>query len=227
LPNKAVVKEFLAAASNTGQILVRFSQGTADLAIISGIEVVPAAEVPSAWLHQDVGSVGKKGSVAFANGQFTVNGAGAGIWGQTDAFYYVYQPLSADGEMVARVLSLGNTHAGAKAGLMIRETLNNNSRFAMITRTPATVPSFEYRMETSGVCDRALGVMGKPYWIKILRTGNVFSGYQSTDGVNWLPVGEQYVAMGQNVSVGLAVTSHRSAILTKAVFDNVAVKLAP
>jgi hypothetical protein len=227
LPNKAVVKEFLVVASNTGQILVQFSQGTVDLAIISGIEVVPAAEVPSAWLYQDVGSVGKKGSVAFANGQFTVNGAGAQIWGQTDAFYYVYQPLSADGEIVARVVSLQNTNLRAKAALMIRETLDSNSRFAMITRSPATVPEFDYRIETGGICDNALGVTGKPFWIKIVRTGNVFSGYQSTDGVNWLPVGEQYVAMGQNVSVGLAVTSHQSTILTKAVFDNVAVKLAP
>ena len=54
--------------------------------------------LPAPWTDQDVGAVGIAGSAAFGNGNFTVKGAGADIWGNADAFHYVYQPLSGDGQ---------------------------------------------------------------------------------------------------------------------------------
>ena len=47
-----------------------------------------------------------------------------------------------------------------------------------------------------------------PGWVKIVRAGNLLSGYQSKDGVNWTPVGSANIAMGTSVMIGLAVTSH-------------------
>jgi hypothetical protein len=51
------------------------------------------------------------GSASYASGTFTLKGSGADIGGTADAFHYVYQPLTGDGEIVARVASLQNTHA--------------------------------------------------------------------------------------------------------------------
>ena len=64
------------------------------------------------------GSVGYSAS----SGSFTVAGAGADIWGATDAFQFVSQALTGDLQLIARVVSLQNTGTYAKAGIMLRES---------------------------------------------------------------------------------------------------------
>ena len=48
-----------------------------------------------------------------------------------------------------------------------------------------------------------------PYWVKIERKGDAFTGFISPDGVTWTQLGTaQTIAMGNPVYIGLAVTSH-------------------
>ena len=56
-------------------------------------------------------------------GGLEIAGSGADIWETADQFHFRFQSLSGDGEIVARVTSLANTHPWAKVGLMVRETL--------------------------------------------------------------------------------------------------------
>ncbi len=79
----------------------------------------------------DIGAVGSAGSSSLANGVYTVRASGEDIWGTQDEFRYVYVPLNGDGEITARVDSLAIADSWTKAGVMIRETLNPSSRFAM------------------------------------------------------------------------------------------------
>jgi hypothetical protein len=59
-------------------------------------------------------------------------------------------------------------------------------------------------------------------WVKVVRTGSTFTGYQSEDGTNWTQVGSISVpAIGANAYVGLAVTSHNNGTLCTATLDNV------
>jgi hypothetical protein len=44
----------------------------------------------SGWIDQDIGAVGVSGSATFANGTFTVQGAGYQINSTADAFHFVY-----------------------------------------------------------------------------------------------------------------------------------------
>jgi regulation of enolase protein 1 (concanavalin A-like superfamily) len=63
-----------------------------------------------------------------------------------------------------------------------------------------------------------------PYWVKVTRSGNSFSSYTSSDGVNWVQLGtSQTISMGQTVYVGLAATSGSTTALATATFDNVSV----
>jgi len=97
---------------------------------------VCAQSIPSGWTDADVGSVGTAGSASYANGVFTVKGAGSGT-ATADAFNYLYQPLSGDGTIVARVMSAqGGSTIGA--GVMIRETLTAGSTegFAYFSDVP-------------------------------------------------------------------------------------------
>jgi hypothetical protein len=48
-----------------------------------------------------------------------VTGAGWDIWGSTDEFHYVHQPLNGDGRITARLTSQDDTNPWAKAGVMV------------------------------------------------------------------------------------------------------------
>src|SRR5262249_55037100 len=65
-----------------------------------------------------------------------------------------------------------------------------------------------------------------PYWLRLVRQGNVFTAYESADGVNWVQVGTPVaVDMASDVYIGLALTGdnagHPDSELATAVFDNV------
>ena len=63
-------------------------------------------------------------------GNIVMSGTGTDIWGTADQFRFAYKSLTGDGSIVARVDSLANTDAWAKAGVMIRETLDAGSTWA-------------------------------------------------------------------------------------------------
>ena len=65
-----------------------------------------------------------------------------------------------------------------------------------------------------------------PCWVRVVRSGNTFSGYYAPDGVNWVSLGTQTISMAQSVYVGLGVSSDSSTVLATAVFDNVSVNFA-
>jgi hypothetical protein len=190
------------------------------------IFTVTSQPLPSSWLDQDVGSPGVAGSASYANGTFTVAGAGQQIYGTADAFHFVYQPLSGDGTMVARVVSLQGGSGYVAPGVMIRETLNAGSTNADTADwTGYGTIYFAVRTSTGGSTATASSVRATlPYWVKVSRSGSTFSSYTSSDGVNWTQLGtSQTINMAQNVYVGLAVNSGSTSALATATFDNVSV----
>src|SRR4029077_6167424 len=63
-----------------------------------------------------------------------------------------------------------------------------------------------------------------PYWVKLVRSGSTFTGYTSTNAVNWVQSGTSVtVSMAQNVYVGLFVGSPYSGALVTATLDSVSV----
>src|SRR5712692_12054304 len=190
---------------------------------------VTSQPLPVSWLDQDVGAVGLAGSASYANGTFTVAGAGQGTFStNSDGFHFVYQPLSGDGTIVARVLSLQGSNS-AQAGIMIRETLNpaanhvymfdySSTATIYLTQRTSTAASSSYQYLGSGTL---------PYWIKLARSGNVFTMYESPDDVNWVQLGSsQTVSMAPSVYVGLAVSNRTTSSLATATFDHVSLSSA-
>jgi len=92
--------------------------------------------LPAPWTDQDIGTVGVAGSATVSGGTFTANGGGADIWGGSDQFNFISQPLAGDADIVARVAGLGNTNGWAKAGVMIRQSLAADSSYAFTAMTP-------------------------------------------------------------------------------------------
>ncbi len=193
------------------------------------INVIPeAAPVPTTlpvpWLGQNVGTVGVAGTASFANNVFTLKGSGADINSFNDGFYYVHQKLSGDGQIVARVASVQNTAVGAKAGVMMRMALSDNSAHTLMSVSPIEGVSFERRDETGfGTALVSGGGIVPPRWVRLVRNGNTITGSHSADGTNWTQVSSATIPFPTEVFVGLAVTSNNNAVLSTAVFDNVKV----
>lgn len=177
---------------------------------------------PSPWQTQDIGMVGVTGGAGYTNGVFTVSGAGADIYGTADAFRCVYLGATNDCTIIARVASIQNINAWSKAGVMIRESLATNAANAFVGITPGNGSTWQYRSATGGSTTyNSTAGINAPYWFKMVRSGNTFTGYRSADGTNWTQQGNATFAMSTNAFIGLAVTSHNSAALCTATFDNV------
>ena len=165
-------------------------------------------------------------------GTFTMTASGADIWNnngiEADEFHFAYKTLSGAGSITAKVVSVSNTNAWAKAGVMIRETLDPDSAHAFACITPGNGVASQYRPSTGGTSGNynQTGVAA-PYWVKLERSiSGLFTVSQSANGTSWQPVTgavAQTIPMGTNVYIGLALTAHDAALTCQAVFSNVTI----
>ena len=184
----------------------------------------------SIWFHGLRGSVGSfvEGPV----GTFTMTGSGTDIWDvgtagdYRDEFHFAYKTLTGPGTIVARVESVENTHNWAKAGVMIRETLEPGSMHAFACVTPANGVASQGRIDTGGASfNTAEGGITAPHWVKLERSiSGMFTVSHSADGTSWAAVAgtnPTNIQMASTVYIGLAVTSHDAGLTCQGVFSNV------
>ena len=179
--------------------------------------------LPSPWRAQDIGSTGVAGSATGASGTFTVNGAGADIWGAADAFHFVWQPVRGDVDVIARVASMQNVHAWTKAGVMIRERLTADSPHAMMVASSSRGLAFQRRTAAAGVTTHTAATGAAPVWLKLERRGSTVTASHSADGTAWTRAGSDTLTIAADAYVGLAVTSHDTGRTAEAVFERVSV----
>ncbi len=164
-------------------------------------------------------------------GTITISASGADIWGTADEFRFVYKQLSGPGSIVAKVESLEGTDPWAKAGVMIRQTLDPGSKFAAVYITPDNgcryqarlTPAIDAVSDTSVATAEQIAITA-PYWIRIDRdASDNFNGYYSSDGVNWVAMSwnPQSTGMPLDIYIGLVVTSHNTVEICTAVFSNI------
>jgi hypothetical protein len=137
---------------------------------------------------------------------------------------FAYQPLSGDGTIVARLVTLQGGYSSESSGVMIRETLDPGSAHMYAAFSQGAIWD-AYRASTGGSTTGQSTPATLPYWVKVVRSGNNFSAYGSPDGLNWTQVGAtQTIPMAQNVYIGLAVSSDSNSLLANATIDNVSVQ---
>jgi hypothetical protein len=165
------------------------------------------------------------GSVMPDGVTFTATGKGADIWGAADAFFYASMPYSNDVAITARVKSITDSDAWAKAGVMIREDLSPGSRHVMAVVTPGRGVAMQYRDTPGGTSVQAADVAGAaPAWVRLTLSNGTFTASWSSDGDHWIVLGSVSVPFAsRDFYIGLPVTSHNAAVQTSVVFDDVAV----
>ena len=188
-----------------------------------------ATGLPTPWTQQDIGGPALAGRAAYAAGTFSVVGAGVDIWDINDQFQFVWQTLDGDGEIVALVNSVQAADPWTKVGLMIREDLTGSARNVMAEVTSTHGMVFQRRITPGGLSTSTSSVFvpgSAPVWIRLVRSGNAFTGYYSIAGTAWTSFGSIAISMASHVYIGLAVTSHNPAQLTIATLSSVTVAAA-
>ncbi|MBD2895163.1 hypothetical protein amrb99_40970 [Actinomadura sp. RB99] len=150
---------------------------------------------------------------------------GPGGQGVTDSYYFLRQRLSGDGSITVRVSSLtGVRQSGlsvqgtprtvpslqtwSKAGLLVAASTKPGAPYAAVMATGGKGVRMQYDY-THDIAGRPGKVSASsPGWLRLTRSGNTLTGYDSADGATWSKIGTTRLAgLGSTVEAGLFVTS--------------------
>lgn len=175
------------------------------------------------WSGGDIGAVGATGTTTSDGSSFTVRAGGGDMWGAADALRMQYRRYVGDGMVAARVVSLTNTDAWAKAGVMVRGTFDSTSPNAAMVITPGGTCGFQARSTPGGATTFTTGPrVAVGHWVGVTRAGTQFKGWVSPDGINWTQVGTAAVTMPDDVFFGVVASAHsNTGAQTTATFDHV------
>jgi hypothetical protein len=176
------------------------------------------------WSGTDIGSPALAGSDSLSNGVWTVAGSGTDIGGTADQFHFVWQSLTSDGGVRARVLSQTNTNSAAKAGVMLRQSTDPSAPFYAVVVTPQKGVLVLDRTTQGGGVHTVTSLAGvAPIYLQVQRTGITFTAYTSNDGSTWTPIigSSATIKVTGTLLAGMAVTSHTTTQVNTATFDTV------
>ncbi len=212
-----------ASAVTTGLAVTSINTTKTCTATFANVNVTTTIATGLFTNNSDIGSPNAAGSASFSNGIYTVAGAGVDIWNTSDQFQYDYKNATGDVTISAQVTSVQNIHPWSKAGVMIRDGIAANAAFADVVLTPGGYLAFQWRASAGGICSQSLVAMKTaPQYVKLVRAGNSFTAYYSSDGTAWTQVGTaQTIMMAPAVTTGLAVTSINTSKTCTAAFANV------
>ncbi len=204
-----------------------FSGVTISLPRTSPATMPSFSPCPDNWICEGVGNPQLVGDQTFAGKNWTIKGAGIDISSHSDQFHFIWQPIPHDGTISARILSQTAIDPWAKAGIMIRQSATADSPYYSVLATPNNgllVQSRAYQgLSTATYTIPTANPLPMPLYLKIARSGNIFSTYMSNDGVTWTYVLGTSVEIHMNgpVLAGIAISSHNAQQLGSATLDSV------
>jgi hypothetical protein len=182
--------------------------------LTSNLIVASFASATSPWSCSDLGAVGANGNVVegsstSSNSVWVVRGGGAGIGGTNDGFHFQYQPCSTNAQMTVQLLNQSSANPLAEAGLMVSENLSPSARSVVLALTPGRQLVLQSR-STAGSSDQIAGStnLSAPCWLRLVRTGNVFTGYSSANNITWTQLNSVTISgFNSQAYIGLAITA--------------------
>jgi ABC-type transport system involved in multi-copper enzyme maturation permease subunit len=146
----------------------------------------------------------------------------------TDSFYFAHQPLNGNGAITVRMTSLTGqipdfsgggggsggpqTRSGlvpwAKAGIIITASARQGSAYAamMVTADHGVRMQYDYTGDVAGLAGSVSAA--SPRWLRLARSGDTLTGYDSADGTHWTKVGAATLTgLQATVQGGLFATS--------------------
>jgi endoglucanase len=177
--------------------------------------------LPSPWTSQEVGALrGGWASTDPTASNWTIAGGAEAVTSSFESLNFASRTWNGDFIIKAQVTGQSSINSNAKAGVMFRGSTSSDGVYAFVYVTPGNGIWFQWR-STTGVSSTGVQVnSAAAKWVKLIRSGNSFSGYYSSDGTNWTRIGTPQVINTTTPMVGLAVSSSDSSRLAEATLGN-------
>ncbi|MFD9304834.1 hypothetical protein ACFWCB_19605 [Streptomyces sp. NPDC060048] len=142
----------------------------------------------------------------------------------SDQFYFVHRDLPENGSITVRLTSMTGTITyppphhdqivpglvpWAKAGIIIKDGVRQGSSYAalMLTGGHGVRMQYAYDHDIAGSGHRGVSAQS-PRWLRLARSGDTVTGFESADGEHWAKVGTAKLpGLPGTVQVGLFATS--------------------
>jgi hypothetical protein len=245
---------------NTSIELQNLENGKPTTVVVSAIQagkegigiravVTPGPAVAGSFQGVNINTVQPGSHTVDANGVITMRGAGHAIGvagtasGRSDGFYFLAAPQSGNATVTVRVAEGPNAERedpNRQAGVMFRESLNEDARFVMMDVTSENGVQLQRRTTVSGMAEvtdaEVADPAARPVWLRVVRNGNTFTGFVAEDaaGQNFRQVGDPitiegfseqaYVGLGLSPRTGFDARPAGNVEFAEAKFDNLTVK---
>ena len=147
----------------------------------------------------------------------------------SDSYYFVRQPLAGNGSLTVRVTSFTGRWGGgagpaspagplsglqpglqpwSKAGIIVTASTRPGAAYAalMVTGSHGVAMQYDYTQSAAGLPGRVGAA--SPRWLRLTRSGDTITGYDSADGTHWTKIGAaQLAGLPSTVQTGLFATS--------------------
>ena len=181
------------------------------------------------YVPTDLGSPAVAGGVVrIGPGRFNVRGAGASFGQNSDQAQFAAEERTGDFDIQARIAGVDITDAFLRAGLMVRERMDPNARYAAVFSGSSQLGCFFESRNPAGSAPVPASLRGgypsngSETWLRLRRTGNSFAGFASLDGKTWTTLGSVTLpAAPATMFFGMAVSSQNPGRVTTALFREV------
>jgi hypothetical protein len=166
---------------------------------------------------------GCKAEYDAAKGEYRITGAGANMWGATDAFYFVWKKVSGDVTLTADIQWVGTSSAEhRKAVLILRQSLDTGSVYADAVSHGNGLTSLQFRGAPNEQTYQIVAAEDGPSRLRIVKKGSRFTMYFGKPGAELKSSGPvEFITLQEPFYAGLGVCSHVATTLETAIFSNV------
>lgn len=172
----------------------------------------------------DVGTVKHPGSGVYdaKQQQYTLTGSGQNIWATHDDFHFVWKKMKGDFILRTNAAFIGKgVELHRKVGLMVRSTLDSNSKQINAVVHGDGLTSLQYRKTISGITEEKKASITAADVIQLERKGNTYTMSVARKGDLFVSEEVTDLDLGDDVYVGIFICSHNADVTEKAVFNNV------
>jgi hypothetical protein len=179
----------------------------------------------------DVGDVSRKTIATYdrSSGIYFISAAGANMWGERDAFGFVWKEIKGDTSIGARVRFMGKSaQPHRKAGVMLRQSLAPDSIYVDAVVHGDGLTSLQYRAEAGGPTREIQCAQEAPTAVRLEKRGDYIQLFTANeDGVFFATGCQVKLALGAKFLAGLAVCAHDNDAFENARFSSVTLGAPP
>ncbi|MBN2162398.1 MAG: carbohydrate-binding protein [Pontiellaceae bacterium] len=167
---------------------------------------IPGGMLSNGWYHGDIGTVSEVGSAGLRGAALTITAAGSGSE-TNDALHFVYRTATGDLTALVRIADMSSS-ADARTGLMLRNSLASDAGSIFAGRTGDGRLVLKCRSADGDASSLISSTAGfdTPLWLKLERSGNLFTAYSSPDGETWAEFGSTEATLNEELYGGIAAS---------------------